>query len=108
MQKLAPLDQHRVVGDLLGERVLEDVLDVAHRGLLVDELGQLQVAEHPVEIVVGLPGDLAYQRERKLLSDHGQRLQQLLLSRGQAVDARREYPLHGGRNLELVERLGEP
>ena len=83
----------------MGERVLEGVLDVADCGLLVDELGQLQIAEHLVEIVVGLLGDLAYQRERKVFSDHGQGLQQLLLSRGQAVDPRRQYALHGGRNL---------
>ena len=54
MQLLAPLDQHRVVGDLLRQRVLEDVFGVADRRLLVDELAQLQVVEQPVEFVVGL------------------------------------------------------
>ena len=49
----------------------------------------------------------ANQRERKLFSDHRQRLQQLLLAGGQAIDARRENRLHGRRNLQLGQRLGE-
>ena len=44
MQQLTPLHQHRVVRNLLGERVLEGVLGIADRRLLVDELAQL--ADH--------------------------------------------------------------
>ena len=57
----AAFDQHRVVRDFLGQRVLEAVLDIADRGLLVDELGQLQIAEHSIELVIGLAGHLADQ-----------------------------------------------
>ena len=52
MQELAALDQHRVVGDLLRQRVLEGVLDIARGRLLVDELARLQVGEHPLQFVV--------------------------------------------------------
>ena len=51
---LAPLDQYRVVGDFLGQRVLEGVFDVADRRLLVDELADLQVVEQSVEFVIRL------------------------------------------------------
>jgi hypothetical protein len=42
MQQAAPFVQHRVVGDVIGQRVLEGVLDVADRRLLVDELAELE------------------------------------------------------------------
>ena len=45
VQLLAPLDQDRVVGHFLRQRVLENVFGVAHRRLLVDELAQLQIIE---------------------------------------------------------------
>ncbi len=54
VELLAAIDQHRVVGDLLSKSVLEAVLEVAHRGLFVDEFGELQVAQHPVELVIRL------------------------------------------------------
>src|SRR5215831_3897557 len=44
LQRLSPLDQCRVVCRLVGERMLECVLDIAGCGLLVYELGQLEFA----------------------------------------------------------------
>ncbi len=38
VQEFAPLDQQRVVGNVVGQRVLEGVFDISHRRLLVDEL----------------------------------------------------------------------
>ena len=38
VEGLAPLNQDRVIGDFQRKRVLEGVLDIANRGLLVDEL----------------------------------------------------------------------
>jgi hypothetical protein len=75
MQQAAALGQHRVVGHLLSQRVLECILKVAGRRLLIDELRKLQFIEYPVDLIVGLLDDLAYERERKLLADHGQGLQ---------------------------------
>ena len=67
VQDLAPLDQQRVVGDFLRQRVLEGVLDIADRRLLVDELAQLQIVEHAVQLVVGLRDHLAHQRQAEIL-----------------------------------------
>ena len=51
MQELTAFDQNRVVGDLLGQRVLKDVFDTARVcQLLVDKLAQLQIGEHPARV----------------------------------------------------------
>ena len=70
VQLLAPFDQYRVVRDLLGERVLEDELRVAHRWLLVDELAQLQVIKQGAEFVVSFRQDRSNQRQRKYPPDN--------------------------------------
>src|SRR5215472_8748548 len=41
VEGLAPVSQDGVVSDLAGKRVLESVLDVAHRSLFIDKLGKL-------------------------------------------------------------------
>src|SRR5229473_1206801 len=86
VQELAALDQYRVVGDLLRQRMLEDVFDIAGGRLFVDELRRLQVGEHTLQLItlpsVEHPPD---QRQRELPANHGERLQQLLLIGGQTV-----------------------
>ena len=49
-----------------------------------------------------------HKAERKISSDHRQRLQQILFRRRQPIDARGENILHRGRNLQLRQRLGQP
>ncbi len=107
VQLLAALDQQRVVSDLLRQRVLEDVLGVADRRLLVDELGELQLAEYPVQIVVRLERHPSHQLERKFPPQHRQGLQQLLLLRRKPVDACGEHALHRGGDLHRAHRLGQ-
>ena len=108
MQLLAPLQQHGVVGDLLRERVLEGVFDVADRRLLVDELAELQIDDQPFELVLRLSRDRPGQAEHELAAEHRQGLQQILLVVVQPVDARGENCLHRGRDPERGERLDEP
>ena len=74
----AAFHQHRVVGDFLGKRVLEGVFDVAQSRLLVDELAELKVIEHPVEFFLRVRTHRTNQRQRKFAPDYGQRLQQIL------------------------------
>src|SRR6266851_7767987 len=100
MNLFAPFAQNRVVRDLLRQRMFEDVFDVAGGRLLVNELRQLKVAKHPVQLVVRLEGRASHQTDRKFSTDDGQRLQQLLGIGWQAVDSRGENPLHSRRNLQ--------
>ncbi len=52
VQEFAAVRQHRVVTDLQGQGMLEGVFDIAHRGLLVDELGELQRGQHPLQFII--------------------------------------------------------
>jgi hypothetical protein len=56
VQELAALDQQRIVGNLLRQRVLENVFNVARSRLLVDELPRLQPREPALRV---------FQAERK-------------------------------------------
>ena len=75
---------------------------------LVQELCRLQVRESLLQLVLRLFGDRLQQRERHVDADHGRRLEQMLFQRRQAIDARRQDGLHGGRNLDARERFGQP
>jgi hypothetical protein len=107
VQELAALYQDQVVGDLLRQCVLENVLDIAGGRLLVDKLRQLKVGEHPLQVVVPFGCHLSHQAERELPAQNRERLQQILLFRRQAIDACGKDRLHGGRYFQLAERLGQ-
>ena len=79
VQPLATLEQHGVVSHFLGERVLEDVFDVNDRGLLVDELTQLQPCDQAFQLVLGLARDGARQTKDELAAEDRERLQEVLL-----------------------------
>src|SRR5207245_2094859 len=65
--------EQRCVGDVLSQRVTEDVFDVAEAGFLVDELDPLQLAEALLESIVEF-GHPPEERARELASDHRRRL----------------------------------
>jgi hypothetical protein len=102
VRELAPLDQQRVVGDLLRKSMLEDVFDFGQGRLLIDEFGELQIREYAVEFGIGDLHDAPDQPERELSSDYRQRLQQVFLIGGQPVDTRGKNRLHRRRNLQLI------
>ncbi len=52
--------------------MLEGVLDIGQRGLFIDELTHLQIAEHPFQLVVGLFSHLPDQSQGELLAHHRQ------------------------------------
>ena len=62
----ALLLQHRAVGDLLGQRMLEDVFHFGKGRLLVEKLFALQRGQQAVQFVFGLGDHLADQAQRKL------------------------------------------
>src|ERR1700731_218871 len=104
MQQLAALDQQRVVGDLLRQRVLEDVFDLGRGRLFVDELAGLQGRQSRLQFPVHRRSDLPDQRQRRLPAHYGEGLDQLLVLTRQPVDTRGQYPLHGRRQPQLRER----
>src|ERR1700720_2393315 len=50
VQEFAASNQQRVVGDLLRERMLENVLSIGEDRLLVDELGRPQIRKHALQL----------------------------------------------------------
>ena len=59
VQRFASLLEHRVVGDFLGQRMLEDVLDFGKRGLFVEKLFALEGGKEAIQFVFGLGDHLA-------------------------------------------------
>ena len=98
MQLLAPLLEDRVVGNLLRERVLEDILDVRDRRLLVDEFTKLQIGEEAFELLFRVARDASCETEDELAAEDGKSLQERLLVVTQPIDTRGEDGLHGRRN----------
>jgi len=94
MKCLAALEQKRTVGDFLGKRVFEDVFNVTGGRLLVDELRELQPAEHPIKVVIRRPGNQPNHGQCELPSKHGEGLQQILFVLRQPIDTCRENRLN--------------
>src|SRR5262245_14622825 len=93
VQVATPLLQEAAVRDLVGERMLERVLQIRKQTRLVQELGRLQMREPAPKILFTQIGDGQQQRERHVLADDGGRLEQSLVVQREAVDARRENRL---------------
>src|SRR6266436_184108 len=87
--------------------MLEDIRDLPHRGLLVNELGSLQTGKQAVEFIVGFSRYRSNQSQRELLADYRQRLQQVLLFGWQPIDTRREHRLNRRWDLNRIERFAE-
>ena len=50
MELFSPLDQDGLIGRLLGQGVLEEILQLLHPFPLPDELDLLEVVESPVDL----------------------------------------------------------
>src|SRR5215471_12448563 len=88
--------------------MLEDVFRVADRRLLIDELSQLKLRQHLLQLLIWCSHYLPQQRDWKLPPNNRDGLQQLLLRRRQPVDPRSEHSLNRRRHLYLAQRLCEP
>ena len=100
----AALLQQLVIGDVVGERVGEGVLQVGKQLRGVEEFGRLQVVEQGAQVVLRQPADRLQEREGKIVADHGRFLQQALFGGRQLVDARGEHRLHRRRHVVAHER----
>ena len=97
VQGAAPAQQEAVVGDLVGERVNEDISRLLGVDPLVDELQALQLPQVGLERRPLLPQRLE-QRERELAADHRRRPQEPARLLGQEVDAGRQHVADGPRD----------
>src|ERR1700752_5160432 len=102
MQLPTTLMQQATVGDVVGERMLEGVLEIRIEPRLVEELGGLETIESRTQRVVGHFGDRLEQRERHVLAAHRRDLKEVLVLRRETVDASRQHRLDGGRDLDRM------
>ena len=99
MQHPPPLLQQAAVGHLLRQGVLEGVDQLGEQTRLVQELGVLEMREAQAERLFGQLRHGLEEGQRDLRPNDRRGLEQALLLRRQAVDARRQDGLHGGRHL---------
>src|SRR5215467_11203140 len=74
VQRAPTVLEHAAIRHVVGQRVLEGVLEIGEDASLVKQLGGLQPAERGVQIVLTGVSDRLEQRERNVLPDDGCRL----------------------------------
>ena len=108
VERAAPLLQQPAVGDLVGERVLEGVLEVREEPGLVEELGGLQVVEPARSASSGSSAIAWSSANGTSLPMTAAAWSRRLSSGREPVDARREHRLDRGRDLDRLDRLRQP
>src|SRR5262249_14697019 len=98
------LVEHPSVGDIVGEGVLEGVLQVRKELRRVEKLSSLQIVEQTAKFVLCQPTNCMQEGERGVVSNYRRLMQQTLLGGGQRIDTRGEHRLHCGRDLGARER----
>src|SRR5262249_20349618 len=99
VEQTPPVLEHVAVGNIMGERMLEGVLDIWKEARLVEELGGLEVGEPPANALLGHVRDRVEQRQRHVLPDDGGGLEEALLLDRQSIDACRKDRLGRRRDL---------
>src|SRR5262249_3708188 len=92
--------QHPGVGDVVGERVLESVLQVGKELSCIKKLGILQIAQQAAEVVLREPGNPVQQGQRDVVTNDRRLLQETLLGGLQRIDPGGEHRLDGGRDFD--------
>ena len=108
MQRAPPLLEQTAIGHVVGQGMLEGVLEVRKDAGLVEELRGLQAADGGVQLILGVLGNRLEQRKRHVLPDHRRRLENGLVPRRQPVDTGGQHGLHCGRDLDRWQRLRQP
>ena len=96
------------VRHVAGQRVLEGVLRHRVERLLVDELGRLEGRQRFGDLPARQSRHGLENRLRELLPHDRTRLEHLLLALRKSIDARCQERLDGARDLQLVDRRGQP
>ncbi len=104
MNLLSPLEKQAIIGDFLGEGMLEDVFQFRKKTLLVNELQALKIEEMGFEILFHLC-DSKKDAKDKVLANDGCHLHGPLQVIFQSIHPGRNYPLDGIRYLNIRSLL---
>jgi hypothetical protein len=101
-----PLLEQRLIGHLLGEGVLEGILDVGEEARLIEEFGGLQMCEAQAQRRLRHLGNGLEKHQGHLHANDRGGLEKLFLLRRQPIEARRQHCLHRDRYLNARQRSG--
>ena len=68
VERPPPVPEQALVGYLVGQRVLERVLEIREKARLIEELRRLEAAETAAQLVLAAFGDGREERERYVLA----------------------------------------
>ena len=105
MQHPPLLQQEAAIGHLVRQGVLEGVFRLGKQAGLVQELRRLEVCQATVQCRFRQVRNGPQQGKGHVHANHRSGLEQVLLLRRQAVDARCQHCLHRGRDLNRRQRL---
>src|SRR5258705_486628 len=108
MGALGALGGLGAVGDFLGERMLEGVLDLGEEHLLEDQIASAERANGVFQLRLGNLADPLEDRLREALADDRRGLQKAPLALGKPIDARRQQRLDRRRYAELGDGPDQP
>ena len=103
MDVAAAFVKHPVIGDVVGESVLEGVSQVGEDLCCVKKLSGLKIVEKAVKRFLRMPANSMQQSEWDVLSDDRRLFQQAFLDDGQGVDTGSQHRAHSGRDLNARE-----
>lgn len=105
VQCAATLQEQTIVRDIVGQCVLEGVLQLRKHACLIEQLGPAQVGQGALEVGRRHIGDRLQQRERHSSSDDGGGLQDLLCHTSKTIDPGGEDRLDRGRHADCLDRV---
>ena len=108
VERTSPLLEEAPVGDLVGEGMLERVLEVGKEPRFIEEFSGLEPVESPVEFIVGELSDRLEKPERDVFPDHRRGLQQAFVFWRDPIDAGRQDCLDRRRDLNHLRALRQP
>src|SRR5262249_53948386 len=98
------LVEHSSVGDVVGEGVLEGVLQVRKELCRIEKFSSLQLVEQTAKLVLCKPTNCMQEGEWGVVSNYRRLMKQALLGGRQRIDTRGEHRLHCRWDLAAGER----
>src|SRR5262245_4575738 len=92
--------KHPTVGDVVGEGMLESVLQVRKELCCIKKLRILQTAEQSAQFILREPTNRLQQGQRDVVPNDRCLLQETFLGGGERIDTGREHCLDCGRDLD--------
>ena len=104
VQRAAPFLEEAAIGHLVGEGMLEGVLELREQARLIEKLGGPEVGQAVPQLLFGQLRDRLEDGIGHILSDDRGHLEEALFLPRQPVDPGGQDRLDRGRHLDIVER----